>query len=100
MVELIGRIDGDWPYLILNIRSTPNFSNKFTLPSLFFPFEDRQSISKLIVATFYRLSVTVGTTPKIIWELIGGFMTESVTRNLQVKHLVPEELGSDHIPPH
>ena len=27
-------------------------------------------------------------------------MTDSVTKNLQVEHLVAEELGSDHIPPH
>ena len=45
-------------------------------------------------------TVTVGTTPKIIWELIDGFMTDSVTKNLQVEHLVAEELGPDHTPPH
>ena len=43
------RIDGDWPSLILNMRSPPNVSNKFTLWPLFFAFEDRQNISKLIV---------------------------------------------------
>ena len=41
------------------------------------------------------LSVTVGTTPKIIRELIDGFKTDLVTKNLQVEHLVAEELGSN-----
>ena len=86
--------------IILNVRSPPNVSNKFTLQPLFLAFEDRQNISKLIAETLCRLSVTVGTTPKIIWELIDGFMTDSVTKNLQVKHLVPKELGLDHIAPH
>ena len=27
-------------------------------------------------------------------------MTDSVTKNIKVQHLVAEELGSDHIPPH
>ena len=67
---------------------------------MFFAFEDRQNISKLIVETLYKLSVTVGTTLKTIWELINGFMTGLFTENLQVEHLLAEELGSDHIPPH
>ena len=67
---------------------------------MLFAFEDRQNISKLIVETLYRLSVTVGTTPKIIWELNDGFITDSVTKNMQVEHLVAEELGLDHIPLH
>ena len=54
----------------------------------------------MIVETLHRLSVTVGTTPKIIWELIDGIMTDSVTKNLQVEHLVAEELRPDHTPPH
>ena len=87
------RIDGDWPLVILNIRSPPNVSTKFRLRPLFFAFEDRQNISKLIVETLHRLSFTVGTTPKIIWELNDGFMTDSVTKNLQVEHRATEELG-------
>ena len=55
---------------------------------MFFAFEDRQNICKF------------GTTPRIIWELIEGFMMDSVTKNIKVQHLVAEELGSDHIPPH
>ena len=86
------RIDGDWPLVILNIRSPPNVSNKFRLRPLFFAFEDRHNISKLIVETLHRLSFTVGTTPKIIWELNDGFMTDSVTKNLQVEHRAAEEL--------
>ena len=65
-----------------------------------FAFEDGQNMSKLIAETLYKLSVIVGTTPRIMWELIGGFMTDSVTKNLQVEHLAAEELGSDHIPRH
>ena len=29
-----------------------------------------------------------------------GFMTHSVTKNLQMEHLVAEELSSDHVLPH
>ena len=86
--------------LILNTPSSPNVSNKFILRPLFFAFENRQNISKLIAETLYRLSVTIGTTPKMIWELIDGFMSDSVTKNLQVEHLVAEVLGLDHIPSH
>ena len=93
------KIDGDWPSLILNIRSPSNVSNKFTLRQLFFVFQDCQSISKMIVETLYRLPITVTTTSKFIRELIDGFMTDSVTKNLQVEHIVNEELGSDYIPP-
>ena len=64
---------------------------------MIFTIEDRQNISKLIVKFLYRLSVKVGTTTKITWELIDVFMTDSVTENLSVEHLIPEELESDHI---
>ena len=94
------RVNGDWSSLILNICSPPNDSNKFTLGPLFFAFEDRQNISKLIIETLYRLLVTVGTTPKIIRELIDRFMADSVTKNLQVEHVVAEELGSNHVRPY
>ena len=82
------RTDGDWPSLILNIHPPLKVSNKFTLQPLFFAFEYRQNISKLIVENLYRLSVTVGTRPRLIWELIDRFMTDSVTKNQQVEHLV------------
>ena len=89
------------PSLILYICSSPNVSNyKFTLWPLLFAFQNCQNISKLILETLCRLSATVGTTPKIIWELIDEFMTDSVTKTLQVEHLVAGELGSDHNPPH
>ena len=73
-------IDRDWPSLILKICSPPNVSNTFPIRSLIFTFEDRQNISKLIVKTLYRLSVTFGTTQKIIWELIDGLMTDNLSR--------------------
>lgn len=69
--------------LILNICWPPNVSDKFTLQPLFLAFEDCQNVSKLIVETLYRLSVTVETTPKIIWELIDGVMMDSFTKNVQ-----------------
>ena len=59
--------------------------------------EDSQNISRLIVKTLYRLSVKVGTTTKVIRELIDVFMTDSVNKNLTVEHLISEELESDHI---
>ena len=58
------RIDGAWPSLILNIRSPPNQTQRFTSRPLFFAFEDRENVAKLMVETLYRHSVTVGSTPK------------------------------------
>ena len=58
------------------------------------------NIARLIVETLNRLAITVKSTPKILWELIDGIMTDSVTKNLKVEHLVAEMLGSKHIPRH
>ena len=73
-------IDRGWPSLILKVCSPPNVSNKFTIRPLIFTFEDRQYISKLIIKTLYRLSVTFGTTQKIIWELIDGLITDNLSQ--------------------
>ena len=69
--------------LILNICCPPNVSDKFTLQPLFLAFEDCQNVSKLIAETLYGFSVTVETTPKIIWELIDGVMVDAFTKNIQ-----------------
>ena len=60
------RIDGDWPSLILNILSLPKIKKKFSLRPLFFAYEDRKNICRLIVETLYRLAATVGTSPKTL----------------------------------
>ena len=49
-----------------------------------------------MVETLYIPSLTVGSTPKILWELIDGLMTDSVNKNLKVEYLVAENRGSSH----
>ena len=62
------RIEGDWPALILNIRYPPNKSEMFTLRPLLVAMEDRENISKLIVETLERLSITVFLTARLLWR--------------------------------
>ena len=69
----------------------------FTLRPLFAAMEDRENISKLIVETLERLSITVFLTARLLWEMIDGFMTDSVTKNLNVENLVAEKLSSHYI---
>ena len=45
------RIECEWPPLTLNIRSPPNQTQRFTLRPLFFAFEDRENVAKLMVET-------------------------------------------------
>ena len=94
------RIEGEWPSLILKILSPPNHVNKFTLRPLFFAYEDRLNICRLIVETLHRLALTIKSTPVALWETIYGFMTDSVTKNLNVEQLVADTLESKHVPHH
>ena len=93
------QIDGDWPCLIFI------FSNKvrFSLRPLFFAYEDRAQIIRLIVETFKRLAATINTidypiSPKILWEKTTATMTDSVSKNHHIGDGVAEVLESNHIP--
>ena len=95
-------IDGDWPCLILNFGN-----NKcFRLRPLFFAYEDRENIVKLILETYERLAIAAGlalsqnVTAKILWEKTNHIMTDSVTKNLKVENFVAERLQSEYKPYH
>ena len=94
------RVDGEWPALILNFLSDVKENcQMFRLRAIFFAYEDREQITKLIVETLERLAVAAATT-KLLWENVFALMTDSVTKNLQVENKVATELKSDHIPIH
>ena len=95
------KIDGDWPALILI------FSNKqrFPLRPLFFAYEDRSQIVRLIIQTYRRLAATISSedkpiTAKTFWEKTTALMTDSVSKNLKIEVHVAESLESTHIPIH
>ena len=78
-------------------------NNRFLrLRPLFFAFENREQIAKLIVETLKRLSAATRSlmSAKDLWERIDGFMTDAVSKNLKVEHAVADILGSDHVPLH
>ena len=97
------RVDGEWPSLLLNFKGDdPSDCKMLRLRALFFAHEDRDQIAKLIIETLKRLSVACGSqfSPKEFWEMIDAFMTDAVTKNLEVEKTVAERLESDHIPYH
>ena len=98
------RVDGEWPALILNFLSKDRTKCKMLrLRALFFAFEDRVQIVRLIVETFKRLAVAScerSVTAVVLWEKIYAIMTDSVTKNLKVEEGVSEELGTDYVPLH
>ena len=55
-------------------------------------------MERLAVAGSEALSKDISA--KNLWEKIDNFMTDSVTKNLEVEKYVAEKLGSDHIPHH
>ena len=56
---------GDWPALIIDIHE----EQRYNLRPLFFAYEDRENIAKLIIATYERLAV-VGTSMKLGKDVI------------------------------
>ena len=95
------QIDGDWPALILI------FSNgrRYPLRPLFFAYEDRIQIIRLIVETYNRLAATISSdehpvTAKVLWEKTTALMTDSVTKNLKIGEGAAEKFGSSHVPYH
>lgn len=73
---------------------------------LFFAYEDREQITLLFCETFKRLasvcSIRAKETihPKQLWEKVDALMTDAVTKNLKIEEMIPEALGSTHIPLH
>ena len=74
----------------------------FSLRAIFFAYENREQIMKLIVETFKQLSVASSGafSSKKLWENIADIMTDSVTKNLKLEHGVAEMLGSIYLPYH
>ena len=92
-------IDGDWPALILIFSDR----QRFPLRPLFFAYEDRVQIIRLIVETYKRLAATLnlfGVTSKSLWEKTTALMTDSVEKNLKIGEGVAEKLQSNIVPLH
>ena len=97
------QVDGEWLSLLLNfLNDDPTKCRMFSLGAIFFTYENREQIVKLIVETFRQLSVASSEafSSKKLWENITNIMTDSVTKNLKTEHGVAEMLGSNHIPFH
>ena len=95
------KIDGDWPCLILIFTNNLRFS----LRPLFFAYEDRENIVKLIVETNIRLAQTITSTDqavsaKDLWEKTTAIMTESAGKNLEIEDGVADVLKSNYKPYH
>ena len=85
------RVDGEWPSLILNFLSDDKQDCKmYPLRALFFAFEDRDQIVKLILETFERLVAATGgnKSSKELWENIYAYMTDVASKNLKVEYEV------------
>ena len=72
---------------------------------LFFAFEDRAQIVKLLVETYECLALLVDSnqgsaTAKDLWEKISIIMTDSVEKNLHIEKDIAKELKSSHVPYH
>ena len=94
------KIDSDWPSIIFNFSN-----NRFLLHSLFFAFEYRTQIVKLLVETYERLTLLVDSnqgsaTAKDLWEKTLIIMTDSVEKNLHIEKGIAKELKSNHVPYH
>ena len=95
------KIDGDWPALILIFSD----KRRFPLRPLFFAYEDRVQIIRLIVETFQRLTATISAeehpvSAKMLWEKTTALMTDSVSKNLNIGEGVAECLLSTYVPYH
>ena len=94
------KIDSDWPSIIFNFSN-----NRFVLHSLFFAFEYRTQIVKLLVETYERLALLVDSnqgsaTAKDLWEKTSIIRTDPVEKNLHIKKDITKELKSNHVPYH
>ena len=98
------RVDGEWAAIILNFLSDDKDKCKMIrLRSLFFAYEDRAQITKLLVETFERLAVASNNekvTAELLWRKIYAVMTDSVAKNQQIEETVAKALKSSHTPLH
>ena len=95
------KIDGDWPSLVFIFSD----KRRFRLRPLFFAYEDRDQIVRLIVETYERLCETLkqsdsSSSARLLWENTTALMTDSVEKNLHIGEGVAEKLQSDHVPMH
>ena len=72
---------------------------------LFFAFEDRAQIVKLLVETCEHLALLVDSnqesaTAKNLWEKTSIIMTDSLEKNLHIEKGIAKELKSNHVPYH
>ena len=97
------RVDGEWPSLILNFLSDYKQDCKmYRLRVVFFAFEDRNQIVKLILEIFERLAAATGgnKSSKELWENIYAYMTDATSKNLKVEYEVSKQIGAKHVPIH
>ena len=90
------RLNGEWPSIILKSSS----GKKYRLRSLHMSLENRQNIVQLFLATLGRLEIAGKVDSKVIWSKIGAITTDSVSKNLQIEHLIAASFSSTHIPLH
>ena len=75
-------IDGEWPSLILNFSNT----RRYRLRPLFFAYEDRANIIRLIIETYECLAVASAAelsspvSACLLWEKTDSLMTDAVTK--------------------
>ena len=72
---------------------------------MFFAFEDRAQIVKLLVETYECLALLVDSnqgiaTAKDVWEKTSIIMTDSAQKNLDIEKSIAKELKSNHVPYH
>ena len=74
----------------------------YPLRALFFAFEDRDQIVKLILETFERLAAATSgnKSSKELWENIYAYMTDAASKNLKLGYEVSKQLGTKHVPIH
>ena len=95
------KIDGNWPRIVFSFSN----NRRFVLHPLFYAFEDRAQIVKLLVETYEHLALLVDSnqrsaTAKDLWEKTSIIMTDSVEKNLHIEKGIAKELKSNHVPYH
>lgn len=90
------RIAGEWTSLIVKLSS----GLTFRMRPLSLAVENRETITKLLVEQFKRLSTAGNTTASALWEKVTSLMTDSVAKNLHIGESVAATLNSNHTPFH
>ena len=95
------KTDGNWPRIVFSFSN----NRRFVLHPLFYAFEDKAQIVKLLVETYEHLALLVesnhrSATAKDLWEKTSIIMTDSVEKNLHIEKGIAKELKSNHVPYH